>query len=54
MVEVTLKVTAEGYRPWLYADPSNPSRPLPLRLESGEERILNIELEPDTQHESPK
>jgi hypothetical protein len=48
-VEVTLRVTAEGYRPWLYADPSTP-----LRLESGEQRILNIELEPDTQPEATK
>jgi len=53
-VEVTLKVTAEGYRPWLYADPSDPSKPLPFQLESGEEKILKIELERDTQHESPK
>jgi hypothetical protein len=50
-VEVTLKVTAEGYKPRLYSDPSNPSKPLPLRLESGEERILKIELEPNTHHE---
>jgi hypothetical protein len=35
----------------LYSDPSNPSKPLPLRLESGEERILKIELEPNTHHE---
>ena len=49
--EVTLEVIAEGYKPWVYADPSNPSGPLTFRLESGEERILNIELDPDTQRE---
>ena len=49
VTEVTLEVIAEGYKPWLYADPSNPSKPLPFRLESGEEKTLNVELEPDTQ-----
>jgi hypothetical protein len=46
-VEITLEVTAGGYKPWFYADASNPSRPLPLRLESGEQKSLNIELERD-------
>lgn len=30
-----------------YSDASNPSRPLPLRLESGDQRSLRIELEPE-------
>ncbi len=46
-VEVTLEVTAEGYKAWSYTDPSNPSQLLPLRLESGEQKSLDIELEPD-------
>jgi len=46
--DVTLEVTAEGYKPWLYAYPSDSLNPLPFRLESGEEKILNIELEPET------
>jgi hypothetical protein len=46
-VEITLEVTAGGYKPWFYTDASNPSRPLPLRLESGEQKSLDIELEPD-------
>ncbi len=47
--DVTLEVVADGYKPWIYADPSNPSVPLSFRLESGEERTLNVELEPSTQ-----
>ena len=46
--DVTLEVTAEGYKPWLYAYPPDSLNPLPFRLESGEEKILNIELEPET------
>jgi hypothetical protein len=46
-VEIILEVTAGGYKPWFYADASNPSRPLPLRLESGEQKSLDIELERD-------
>lgn len=49
--DVTLEVTAEGYKPWLYADPSDPSKLMPFRLESGEEKILNIQLEPETPRE---
>lgn len=50
VTDVTLEVIAEGYKPWLYADPSNLSKPLPFRLESGEEKNLDVELEPETQH----
>lgn len=52
LTEVTLEVIAEGYKRWLYADPSNPSQPLSFRVESGENKILNIELEPEPQHAS--
>jgi Carboxypeptidase regulatory-like domain len=44
--DVMLEVSASGYKTWFYSDASNPSRPLPLRLESGEQRSLRIELEP--------
>jgi Carboxypeptidase regulatory-like domain len=43
--DVMLEVSASGYKTWFYSDASNPSRPLPLRLESGERRSLRIELE---------
>jgi hypothetical protein len=42
-----LEVSATGYKTWFYSDASNPLRPLPLRLESGEQRSLRIELEPE-------
>lgn len=45
--DVMLEVSASGYKTWFYSDTSNPSRPLPLRLESGEQRSLRIELEPE-------
>jgi len=44
--DVLLEVSARGYKTWVYSDASNPSRPSPLRLESGEQRSLKIELEP--------
>jgi hypothetical protein len=46
--EVTLEVFAEGYKPWVYAEPSSPLTPMPFRIESGEEKTLNIMLEPQT------
>lgn len=45
--DVMLEVSARGYKTWFYSDASNPSRPLPLRLESGEQKFLRIELEPE-------
>jgi len=51
--DVTLEVFAEGYKPWVYSDTSNSSRPILFRLESGEEKILNMELEPETARISP-
>jgi hypothetical protein len=42
-----LEVSARGYKTWSYSDASNPLHPQPLRLESGEQRSLRIELEPE-------
>jgi hypothetical protein len=44
---MTLEVSAKRYKTWFYSDVSNPSHQLPLRLESGEQRPLRIELEPE-------
>lgn len=43
--EAIVEVSAQGYKSWFYSDPSDPSRPV-LRLESGEERSLEVQLEP--------
>lgn len=47
-VDLTLEVTAQGYKPWFYSA-AEFSNQWPLRLESGEERTLTIELEPEVQ-----
>jgi hypothetical protein len=47
--EVTLEVFAEGYKRWVYADSSDPLKPIPFRVEPTEERILNVKLEPEEQ-----
>ncbi|MGB8582964.1 MAG: hypothetical protein WCD47_19255 [Candidatus Sulfotelmatobacter sp.] len=39
------EVSATGYKNWYYSDASDPSRPV-LRLESGEERRVEVQLEP--------
>jgi len=44
-VEMLLTVRANGYEQWFYADDSAPSRPI-LRLDSGEQRTIAVELEP--------
>jgi hypothetical protein len=43
---LVVTVSAPGYKGWLYSDPSDPSRPAFLRLQSGEQRELAVELEP--------
>jgi hypothetical protein len=43
-VDVIVEVHAKGYRRWFYLDPST-SQPI-LRLSSGEEKQLDVELEP--------
>jgi hypothetical protein len=45
--DVMLHITKPGYRPWWYMDPSQPNGPGILRLQPGEVRELNIELEPN-------
>ena len=43
--DLVVAVSAPGYKGWVYTDPSDPSRPV-LRLSPGEQRKLDIELEP--------
>jgi hypothetical protein len=52
--EVTLEVFVEGYERWAYAEPSSPRTPMPFRLESGEEKTLNIWLEPLPRENRPE
>ncbi len=42
---VNFGACAEGYKPWFYADPSDPSRPIPLQLRPGAELKIDIKLE---------
>jgi hypothetical protein len=44
--EITLEVSADGYETWFYADPSDSSKPLPIRLSPGTEMHLDIQLQP--------
>lgn len=53
-VQVTLDVAADGYKPWFYADPSNPAEHLPLRLESGQEVPLVVTLQPSSKGSPPE
>jgi len=41
-----LTISAPGYEKWIYADPSDPSRPALIRFRPGEEKELLVELEP--------
>ena len=43
---LVLTISARGYKKWLYHDPSDPSRHAFVRLQSGEEKELLVELEP--------
>lgn len=43
--DLVVAVSAEGYKSWIYTDPSDSSHPV-LRLASGERKVLEIELEP--------
>ena len=45
-VEVTFEVSAPGYQTWYYGGSSDPLKRAPIRLKSGEEMRLNIQLEP--------
>jgi hypothetical protein len=42
---VNFGACAEGYTPWFYADPSDPSRPVPLQLTPGAELKIDIKLQ---------
>ena len=42
---VNFGACAEGYKPWFYADPSDPSRPAALELESATKLKIDINLE---------
>jgi hypothetical protein len=48
--DVSFQVSAPGYQTWVYTDPSNLSRPSYLRLESGEQKSLSIELQPEAKN----
>jgi hypothetical protein len=50
--DVSLEVSANGHRTWVYIDPSNQSRPSYLRLESGERKSISIELQPEAKNTS--
>jgi len=54
LTDVMLEVSAKGYKTWSYSDPSNPARPLPLRLDPGEQRSLKVELEPEANNASTR
>ena len=43
---LVVTISARGYKKWFYRDPSDPSRPAFLRLQSGEQKELAVELEP--------
>jgi hypothetical protein len=45
-MEFIVAFSAPGYRTWLYTDPSDPSHPV-MRLESGQQKVLDVELEPE-------
>jgi hypothetical protein len=46
-IAVTLEVRAEGYKPWRYVEKAIPEELKLIRLQSGETRKLDIELDPD-------
>jgi hypothetical protein len=50
--DVVVEVSATGYKSGYFSDPSDPTRPV-LRLESGEDKTLNVELVPDVTHSQP-
>lgn len=46
---LSIEVSARGYKKWVYVDPPNPSRRFPLRVQHGEIKSLNIELQPEAE-----
>ena len=45
LFDVLLGVTAKGYKNWFSSNPADPSAP-PLRLESGERRVVLVTMQP--------
>ena len=45
--DINLKVWWDGYRPWYYPGTDENVAGTPLRLKPGEEKIINIQLQPD-------
>jgi Carboxypeptidase regulatory-like domain len=43
--DLIVVLSAKGYKSWFYTDPSDSSRPV-VRLEPGEERVVDVELTP--------
>ena len=43
--DAIIQVSAPGYKNWYYIDPNDPSQPV-LRLKPGEQKSLEVELEP--------
>jgi hypothetical protein len=50
-VEVSIEVSAPGYKTWYYGGPSDAFKRPPIRLESGKEMKLDIQLEPEDKPE---
>jgi hypothetical protein len=46
-----LTIAANGYKKWIYYDPTDRSRPALIRLRPGEEKELLVELEPQAPEE---
>jgi hypothetical protein len=50
-VEVSVEVSAPGYKTWYYGESSDPMKRNPIRLESREEMKLDIQLQPENKTE---
>ncbi|HEY4899821.1 MAG TPA: carboxypeptidase-like regulatory domain-containing protein [Terriglobales bacterium] len=47
---LSIEVSARGYKKWVYVDPSNPSAKFPVRVQRGEIKSLDIELQPEEEN----
>ena len=47
---LSIEVSATGYKKWVYVDPSNPSAKFPVRVQRGEIKSLDIELQPEEEN----
>ena len=52
-VDVSLEVSAAGYKTWYYGGASDQLNRPPIRLDSGKEMRLDIQLEPEEKVEKP-